>query len=140
MVWYIIDSFLNLKVYFFKWYVIQNKKIVFIFFICFSCKNDPSDQNSDEFVEQENTLPPLEEEYDLAEVKWGFIDTSGQFVIMPQFDETQGFDLITGEIAIVVKNKKYGITLLNFTTELFIDCIRTKNHFAGLTIAGGMRS
>lgn len=49
----------------------------------------------------------------LAAVKqnyqWGFIDTSGKFVIPPQFDETEGFDLFSGEFAIVVKNGKYGV-------------------------------
>ena len=50
---------------------------------------------------------------ELAAVKqnyqWGFIDKTGKYVIKPQFDETEGFDLFTGEYAIVVKNKKYGI-------------------------------
>ncbi len=41
--------------------------------------------------------------------QWGFIDTTGKFIIQPKFDETEGFDLFTGELAIVVKDKKYGV-------------------------------
>jgi len=41
--------------------------------------------------------------------QWGFIDINDNFIIEPQFDETEGFDLFDRKYAIVEKNKKYGI-------------------------------
>ncbi|MFT5169111.1 MAG: hypothetical protein ACI8P3_004359, partial [Saprospiraceae bacterium] len=75
--------------------------------------NDGEASNSSAIDETLEELPPLEEEYDISENKWGYINKGGRLVIRPKFDDARNFSeekavvRIAGKWGVVDRNGEY---------------------------------
>src|SRR5690606_7448429 len=74
------------------------------FLIILSCKNDQEESVSNAQRNGKDVeLPPLEEEYDLAEYKWGFMNKHGRLIVQNIFDEAGDFN--EGKAPVRIKGK-----------------------------------
>ncbi|MBK7408148.1 MAG: WG repeat-containing protein [Saprospirales bacterium] len=76
-----------------------------------ACKNDPPQPSA----ATEPSLPSLEEDYEPSPVKWGYINTLGDWVISPQYDDCRNFK---EELAVVRIGGRWGF--INLKGKLII--------------------
>lgn len=70
----------------------QNYLLVYCFFLLVACGQEPPLEAVDEPVDdQEAALPPLADDYENAEYKWGFADPNGNLVLAAKYEEVRPF-------------------------------------------------